>query len=260
MNEPGRHEAPHDEPSSLTETEDLLVRALSARAEQITHHSLRPGSPPVGSWTARGRGPLVLALAAGVVSVALVGGAAMTLTDRSGKQSDVAVSPTTGVTAPPPLSPSHTPSSPSTGATPVVPPPDEGTTPASRTVTVTYGPARDSFSLRTGGAVRTLTATVNNNVGTTVEAATDILTVTAEGGILRPGDVRVAVQNDDVWKPAGSADGATYTAELASGRLAEDAERTHRVRISLSSDFPAGITGLQISLFSDGGSEALTLS
>ncbi|MFD8797479.1 hypothetical protein [Streptomyces atroolivaceus] len=260
---------PQDGRPGLTGTEDLLVRALAARAGQITHHSLRPGTPPAGSWAARGRGPLVLALAASVAGVALVGGAVMSLTGKDPRPG-VAAAPSPGVSTPPPLpsspvpstpptSPSAPASSPSGGGT-VVPPPDGDTAPVSRTVKVLYGPQNATTTLRTGGAVRMFDATVTNIQGETADDAADILTVTAGGGTLRPGDIQVSVYEAGGWKPVGRADGTGYTAELARGSLAEGAERVLRFRVGLDSAFPADIGDLRVSFFSDGGSETLELS
>ncbi|MEU1123161.1 hypothetical protein ABZ371_06150 [Streptomyces sp. NPDC005899] len=260
---------PHDARPARTRTEELLVRALAARAGQITHHSLRPGAPPVGNWAARGRGPLLMALAASVAGVALVGGAVMTLTAQDPRPG-VATAPTTGMSTPAPLpsapAPSTPPASPSgrasspSGEGVVVPPPEGDTAPARRTVKVVYGPQNATTTLRTGGAARVFEATVTNIQGEPAEDAADILTVTAGAGTLRPGYVRVSVYEAGAWKPVGGTDSGGYTAELARGSLADGAERTVRVRVQLGSDLPGTIDDLRVSFFSDGGSETFRLS
>ncbi|MFF8384884.1 hypothetical protein ACF053_14750 [Streptomyces kanasensis] len=270
----------------LTETEDLLVRALAARAGQLTPHSLRPASPPTVNWAARGRGPLVLALAASVAAVALVGGAAVSLL-RTPDGTDVGDTPPSRVTAPPSLSPSPSGSpstrasdpgvpegsrSPSTGATApsspagaVAPQPPEGeTTPPSRTVTLVYGAMAKSTTLRTGGDGTVFVATVTNTLGEPAENASDVLTVqVAEGtGTLEPGDVKVSLRDGGTWQAVGSTGPSGVEARLTGpdGKtLGEDQERAHEVRIALGEGFPKDVTRLRITVFSDGGSEMLEL-
>ncbi|MFF9350962.1 hypothetical protein [Streptomyces sp. NPDC014734] len=229
---------PHDDGSVPTRTEDLLVRALAARAEQITGHSLRPGEPPPAARAGRGRGRLVLALAAGVTVVALVGGVTTTLADRDGRSDDTA-SPTAGASAPPP--------------------PDGDVPGTSRLVRVAYGPQDTRFTLRTGGTRRVFDAMVTNNIGRTVFAR-DVLTITPEGGGLRTGDISLSVYRAGAWQPIGRTDGTVYTAELARGSLADGAERHHRFRLGLNSAFPSDVGVLRVSFMSNGGREALAPS
>ncbi|MFI6639531.1 hypothetical protein [Streptomyces sp. NPDC050504] len=260
-----------------TEIEDRLTRALAARADQVTHHSLRPGAPPSPNWAARGRGPLVLALAAGVAAVALVGGAAVSYFDRAAPER----APVAGEPSPPaPVSGSPSPSpspggSASPGATgspdpsgssgapdPDAPDSSESSTdPASRTVTVAYGTRNQTFALRTGSGVASLSATVTNNLGEAVLGATDMLTIVPEGGSLRPGDVNVSVRDGaGGWRPVGRTTPEGYEARLTGadgGDLGAGASRTHEVRVSLGAGFPSGVGRLRVSLFSEAGAEEL---
>ncbi|WP_411574046.1 hypothetical protein [Streptomyces fradiae] len=271
-----------------TPTEERLIRALAARAEQVTPHSLRPAAPPTGNWAAQGRAPLVLALAASVASVALVGTAAVSLmappekAPVAGTPSAVPEppvsrppGPSTGASAPPVRSspPSTSPSGgtgvPGTGTSPDPgtstgtgagagaggsgPGSDGGTAAGSRAVTVLLGEAGTTRTLRTGGDPLTLTVTILNMNGEDVEDATDNLSLTAEGGTLSGGDVNVSLLTDDgTWRPIG------HTARLVTATLPAGESRTHRVRISLPEDFPASVTRLRVTAFSNAGEETIT--
>ncbi|GGQ05495.1 hypothetical protein [Streptomyces roseolilacinus] len=270
----------------LTPTEDLLVRALAARAGQLTHHSLRPARPPAPNWAARGRGPLVLALAASVASVALVGTAAVSLL-RGPDRAGVADTPPARVSAPPSLtpSPSATPStrpgtasptgpsaepgttaeSPSASGGGAAPPPVEReSTPPSRTVTIVYGAMEKTTTLRTGGDGTAFLATVHNTLGRPAENTTDMLTVTVDGGsgTLRPGDVSVSLRDGGDWRAVGATGSSGVEARLTAPggeTLGAERQRVHEVRVSLGTSFPQGVTRLRINVFSDAGSETLDL-
>ncbi|MEU2156495.1 hypothetical protein ABZ532_15990 [Streptomyces sp. NPDC019396] len=246
--------------NSADSVEERLTRALSARAEQVTVHSLRPAAPPQPNWTARGRGPLLFALAAAVTAVALMGTAVVTMTQRPG-DAPVADLPPGVVSPAPTVSPDPGPS----GVPPQSPTaPDVPEQPSSRSVTIVYGPPDRSFTLRTGGGTASLDATVANNVGEAVEQATDVLTITPEsGGTLPAGAVNVSLRDPatGAWRPVGGVSGSVYEAYLsgvAGARLDASASRTHRIRISLGEAFPAGVGRLRVSLSSDGGEETLT--
>ncbi|MFD5426996.1 hypothetical protein [Streptomyces sp. NPDC127084] len=251
-----------DGPATGTRVEDLLTKALAARAEQVTGHSLRPAAPPRPNWAARGRGPLLFALAASVTAVALIGTAVVTMTQRPGDApvadlppEVVAVSPTA---SPDPTSSSGT-ASPESPSVPEAP-----EQPAVRTVTVVYGPPDRTFTLRTGGGTASLEARIDNTLGVAVEQATDVLIITPEsGGTLPAGALSVSLRDpaSGAWRPVGAVSGSAFEAYLtgASGaRLGVGASRTHEVRVSLGEAFPAGISRLRVSLSSDGGSETLT--
>ncbi|WOI58785.1 hypothetical protein [Streptomyces fradiae] len=274
-----------------TPTEERLIRALAARAEQVTPHSLRPAAPPTGNWAARGRAPLVLALAASVASVALVGTAAVSLLAPPEK---APVAGTPSAVPEPPVSRPPGPSAPGPSAPPVGPPPP-GTTPSggtgvpgtgtspdpgtstgtgtgtgtggtgpgsgsdggpptgSRTVTVLLGEAGATRTLRTGGDALTLTVTVLNTTGGDVENATDNLSLTAEGGTLSGGDVNMSLLAENgTWRPIG------HTARLTTATLPAGESRTHRVRVSLPERFPASVTRLRVTAFSNAGEETIT--
>ncbi|MEU2179890.1 hypothetical protein [Streptomyces thermolilacinus] len=267
--------------NELTEVEERLIRALAARAEQVTPHSLRPAAPPTGNWAARGRAPLVLALAASVASVALVGTAAVSLLSPreqgsvAGTPSPVPEPPAPGTPSPsaprasgkpvePGTSPSHIPDTPDpgtdkgagTGAGP-------GTGPGSGSGESSQAPPREvglffqgsdqTRTLRPGGATLTFTVTVLNTMGHTVENATDDLSITAEGTPLGAGDLNVSLLGEDgVWRPIGS------TARLTTATLAEGESRTHKIRVSLAEGFPSTVDRLQVTAFSNGGQESLT--
>ncbi|MFF3404337.1 hypothetical protein ACFYW6_38675 [Streptomyces sp. NPDC002659] len=240
-----------------SQVENLLTRALTARAEQITTHSLRPASPPTPNWAARGRAPLILALAAAIVAVALMGTATVT-TFFAPKPAPVADVPNPVVStapSPPPTSSSSDPTTPSR----IVP----SSEPA-RTVTVVYGPPNRTFTLRTGEGVASLTATVQNNVGEDVENASDILTITPDTrGSFKVAALNVSLLDPDTgtWRPVGTVNGSTFEAHLTGPtgiRLPTGESRTHQVRISLTSEFPASVERLRIVLTSDGGGETLT--
>ncbi|MFF9630720.1 hypothetical protein [Streptomyces fradiae] len=271
--------------NEYTPTEERLIRALAARAEQVTPHSLRPAAPPTGNWAARGRAPLVLALAASVASVALVGTAAVSLLTPPEK---APVAGTPSAVPEPPVSRPPGPSAPAPSAPPVgsAPPgttpsggtgvpgtspdpgtgtgtgtggtgpgsgPDGGPQAGSRAVTVVLGEAGATRTLRTGGDPLTLTVTVLNTTGGDAEDATDNLSVAAEGGTLSGGDVNVSLLAEDgSWRPIG------HTARLTTATLPAGESRTHRVRISLPEGFPASVTRLRVTAFSNAGEETIT--
>ncbi|MFD7611865.1 hypothetical protein [Streptomyces sp. NPDC059828] len=248
--------------NSADSVEERLTRALSARAEQVTIHSLRPAAPPQPNWTARGRGPLLFALAAAVTAVALMGTALVTLTQRPGNAPAADLPP--GVVSSAPTVPPAPGNSPS-GVPPQSPSaPEAPEQPSGRAVTIVYGPPDRSFTLRTGGGTAALDATVANNVGEAVEQATDVLTITPEsGGTLPAGAVNVSLRDPatGAWRPVGGLSGSAYEAYLsgaAGARLDASASRTHQIRISLGEAFPEGVGRLRVSLSSDGGEETLT--
>ncbi|MFG3498708.1 hypothetical protein [Streptomyces sp. NPDC047928] len=249
---------------SRTETEDRLARALAARAAQVTHHSLRPAAPPAPNWAARGRGPLVLALAAAITSVALVSTAAVSmLTEPEG--TGVANTSPSDVPAPPSLtaspSPSTTPSAPASA----VAPPAGTTQPVSRSVTVVYGDDARTVTMRTGGGVTAFTLRIDNDM-VTAENASDVLTITPDGGsgTLRAGDIKVSLRTaDGGWRPVGTTGPSGYEGRLtdADGETIEEgAPRVHELRIALGSSFPQGVTRLRMNAISDGGTETITVS
>ncbi|OII61272.1 MULTISPECIES: hypothetical protein [unclassified Streptomyces] len=270
------HDA-HDSTSPRTDTEERLVRALAARAGQVTHHSLRPAAPPVPNWAARGRMPLVFALAAAAASVALLSTAVVSLlsgTDRG----HVAGDPTPGISTPP--SPTRSPSpsaAPSTRAatppstsvspgSPLPPPPSDespSAPPASRAVTLVYGLAGDTTVLRTGGGFTTFRVTVDNVMGEDVDA-TDIMTIKPANGTLRPGDVNVSLRaSDGTWGPLGSTTPTGHEARLSGADgtpLKADAEHTYEVRVSLGPNFPDAVTTLHMAVSSDAGGETVTVA
>ncbi|GAA4913640.1 hypothetical protein ACFPM3_23290 [Streptomyces coeruleoprunus] len=269
----------------LTEIEERLVRALAARAGQVTHQSLRPAAPPAPNWAARGRAPLVLALAAAAASVALLSTAAVSLvngTDKApvaGTPSDVpappalTTSPSTGpspsarsggdedrdgTSAPPPST-----TTPSGAVNPGAQDPGGDTAPASRTVTMTLGASGETVPLRTGGDVITLRVKISNTVGETVEDASDVLSIVPRGsGTLKTGDIKVSLLGGDGrWQAVGSTSPSSFGAELSGAdgtTLKAGEERTYELRVSLGSSFPSDITGLRATVFSNAGEETLT--
>ncbi|OEJ95661.1 hypothetical protein [Streptomyces thermolilacinus] len=273
--------------NELTEVEERLIRALAARAEQVTPHSLRPAAPPTGNWAARGRAPLVLALAASVASVALVGTAAVSLlTPReqgsvAGTPSPVPEPPAPGTPSPsapkasgkpvepsaPGTSPSHLPGTPDpatdkdagadpgagTGAGPGTVPGSGSTQAQPREVGLFFQGSNETRTLRPGGATLTFTVTVLNTIGHTVENATDDLSITADGATLGAGDLNVSLLGEDgVWRPISP------TARLTTATLAEGESRAHKIRLSLAEGFPATVDRLQVTAFSNGGQETVT--
>ncbi|MEU3446296.1 hypothetical protein AB0H29_03560 [Streptomyces thermolilacinus] len=272
--------------NELTEVEERLIRALAARAEQVTPHSLRPAAPPTGNWAARGRAPLVLALAASVASVALVGTAAVSLLSPreqgsvAGTPSPVPEPPAPGTPSPsapkasgkpvepsaPGTSPSHIPgtSGPGTdkdpgadagtGAGPGTGPgPGESSQARLREVGLFFQGSNQTRTLRPGGATLTFTVTVLNTLGHTIENATDDLSITAEGATLGGGGLNVSLLGEDgVWRPISP------TARLTTATLAEGESRTHKVRVSLAEGFPPTVDRLQVTAFSNGGQETVT--
>ncbi len=271
------HDA-HNSPPHRTDTEERLVRALAARAGQVTHRSLRPTAPPAPNWAARGRMPLLFALAAATASVALLSTAVVSLvsgTDRG----RVAGDPAPGVSAPPPLtqqpSPSAVsstraappPSAPAPPGSPLPPPSTETSSApsASRAVTVVYGPAGERTTLRTGGGVTTFIVNIHNGTGDDMDA-TDTLTITpgAGSGPLRPGDVNVSLRSSDgTWRPLGSTTPTGHEARLsgtAGTPLKSDADHTYELRVSLGPDLPEAVTTLHLTVFSDAGSETVTVA
>lgn len=256
-----------------TATEELLIRALAARAEQIGPHSLRPGSPPSPNWAARGRGPLMFALAAAVAGAALVSASVVTMLGQPDRDPVAKTPPTvapltpsppaTAVTSGPATSVPPGPSNPSGPADPSGP----SNTSTSRSVTVAYGPASGTFTLRTGEGVAAMTAKVENRSENAVENVSEVLTIKAEAGsgTLRAGDISVSLRDPatGAWRPVGGIGTAGYEATLAGSGgadLAGLSSRTHEIRVSLGSSFPAGITRLKIELFSDADVETLTLT
>ncbi|WP_149179280.1 hypothetical protein [Streptomyces sp. TRM49041] len=250
------------------DTEERLIRALAARAEQVTAHSLRPAAPPAPNWAARGRGPLILALAAATASVALLSTAAVSLL-ATPEKAPVAGTPSE-VSAPPSLTTRPEASEdppPATPAAPVSPGGGESSRdtapPVSRSVTVVFAETGKPLTLRTGGEAVTFTVTITNNTGVTVQDAADILTIRPEGGAagaLGAGDIKVSrLGPDGRWQAVGSAGSSGYEARLASGALEESEERTHTLRIALGESFPTGVSRLQAAVFSNGGGESVTL-
>ncbi|CAL9457346.1 hypothetical protein [Streptomyces sp. enrichment culture] len=270
--------------NELTETEERLIRALAARAEQVTPHSLRPAAPPTGNWAARGRAPLVLALAASVASVALVGTAAVSLLAPPEK------APVAGTPSPvpePPAPDTPRPSAPKASGKPVEPsapgtspsgipgttpdpeastdpgagpgsgpgsaPPEQSSQAQSREVSVIFQGSDETRTLRPGGGTLTFTVTVLNTNGHTIENATDDLSITADGGTLGAGDLNVSLLGEDgTWRPIAP------TARLTTATLAEGGSRSHKVRVSLREGFPAGVDRLRVTAFSNAGQESVT--
>jgi hypothetical protein len=255
-----------------TATEELLIRALAARAEQIGPHSLRPGTPPAPNWAARGRGPLVFALAAAVAGTALVSASLVTMLGQPDRDSAAKTPPTVSTATVPPSQPvtaGPTESAPPGPGNPSGPasPSSPSNTSVSRSVTVTYGPANSTLTLRTGQTFAALTAKVDNGEAEVLENVSEMLTVKADGGTgtLEAGDISVSLRDPGTgaWQPVGGIGSAGYEAALAGSGgadLAAGSSRTHQIRISLGSSFPAGITRLKIELFSGAGQETLTVT
>ncbi|MFI9584470.1 hypothetical protein ACIHCQ_22130 [Streptomyces sp. NPDC052236] len=265
----------HDGHDGHTATEELLVRALAARAEQIGPHSLRPGNPPSPNWAARGRGPLMFALAAAVAGAALVGASVVTMLWEPDADPVAKTPPTVAPLTPSPPATAVTPGpatsappGPSGPANPSGPadPSGPSNTSTSRSVTVAYGPASSTFTLRTGEGVAAMTAKVENKSEDAAENVSEVLTIEADagGGTLGAGDISVSLRDPatGAWRPVGGIGTAGYEATLAGSGgadLAGLSSRTHDIRVSLGSSFPAGITRLKIELFSDADEETLTL-